>query len=151
MDTTPPQPDHRGARSPAVDFAAAARRLGAATRRIGCVAPSFRTPPRLVGVDRTVRRHDRGAVVAVRVKGRPWAAVLADMIDGIVVVNDASPAAANRLRADLWRSVDDLAAARRDAGDVVTAGGAVDPRDAGVTRAAATAAAAAAGQVRRVA
>lgn len=106
MDTTPPH----GLRSPTVDFAVAARRLAATARRSGCVAPSFRTPPRLVGVDRTLRRHARGAVVAVRVKGRPWAAVLADMIDGVVRVNDVTPAVANRLRGDLWESVADLVA-----------------------------------------
>ena len=37
---------------------------------------------RLVGVDRTLRRRGGGAVVSVRLRGRPWPAVLADMIEG---------------------------------------------------------------------
>jgi hypothetical protein len=66
------------------------------------VVPGFRTPPRLVGLDRTVRRHADGATVSVRVRGRPWAATVADMIDGVVAVNDLDARQANRLRADLW-------------------------------------------------
>ena len=46
-----------------LDFAAAARAISAASRRTGLVVPGFRTPPRLVGVDRTVRRHGDGATV----------------------------------------------------------------------------------------
>lgn len=85
-----------------LEFAAAARSLSAATRRMGLSAPSFRTPPRLVGVDRTLRRHATGATVAVRVRGRPWAAIVADMIDGVVAANRLAAAPANRVRADLW-------------------------------------------------
>jgi hypothetical protein len=88
-----------------VQFAAAARALGAAARRFGLAAPSFRTPPRLVGLDRTVRRHPQGGVVSVRLRGRPWAAVVADMIDGVVAVNRLDVRRANRARADLWHTV----------------------------------------------
>lgn len=86
-----------------VDFATAARALTRAARRAGLVGPSFRCPPRLVGVDRTIRRRPDGAIVAVRLRGRPWAAVLADMIEGVVVANALQPPAADRVRADLWR------------------------------------------------
>lgn len=85
-----------------VEFASAARLLSAAARRSGLVAPGFRTPPRIVGVDRTIRRHPAGATVSVRVRGRPWPAIAADMIDGIVVTNRLDARRANRLRADLW-------------------------------------------------
>jgi hypothetical protein len=85
-----------------VQFAAAARSLAAAARRFGLAAPTFRTPPRLVGLDRTVRRHARGGVVSVRLRGRPWAAVVADMIDGVVALNHLDVRRANRARADLW-------------------------------------------------
>jgi hypothetical protein len=88
-----------------VQFAAAARALAAAARRFGLTAPGFRTPPRLVGLDRTVRRHGKGGVVSVRLRGRPWAAVVADMIDGVVAVNRLDVRRANRARADLWHSV----------------------------------------------
>jgi hypothetical protein len=88
-----------------VQFAAAARALAAAARRFGLAAPSFRTPPRLVGLDRTVRRHPQGGVVSVRLRGRPWAAVVADMIDGVVAVNRLDVRRANRARADLWHAI----------------------------------------------
>ena len=105
----PEQPQQRGVVAPpaatTVQFAAAARALAAAARRFGLAAPTFRTPPRLVGLDRTVRRHARGGVVSVRVRGRPWVAVLADMVDGVVAVNRLDARRANRARADLWDAV----------------------------------------------
>ena len=88
-----------------VQFAAAARALAAAARRFGLAAPTFRTPPRLIGLDRTVRRHAHGGVVSVRLRGRPWVAVLADLIDGVVTVNRLDARRANRARADLWDAV----------------------------------------------
>lgn len=88
------------------DFATAARTLTREARRHGLVGPSFRCPPRLVGVDRTIRRRGDGAVVSVRVRGRPWAAVLADMIEGVVVANRLDPPESDRLRADLWSACD---------------------------------------------
>ena len=86
-------------------FAHAARTLGHEARRRGLVVPSFRCPPRVTGADRTLRRRAGGAVVAVRVRGRPWPAVLADMIEGVVVANELSPPAATRVRTDLWELV----------------------------------------------
>jgi hypothetical protein len=88
-----------------VQFAAAARALAAAARRFGLAAPTFRTPPRLIGLDRTVRRHANGGVVSVRLRGRPWVAVLADLIEGVVAVNRLDARRANRARADLWDAV----------------------------------------------
>ncbi|MGD9998811.1 MAG: hypothetical protein AB7L17_22455 [Ilumatobacteraceae bacterium] len=88
-----------------VDFSHAARLLAREARRRGLVAPSFRSPPRVVGVQRTLRRHASGGVVAVQVRGRPWAAVVADMIEGVVVVNRLVPPAADRLRTDLWQAI----------------------------------------------
>jgi hypothetical protein len=91
--------------STTAQFAQAARLLGRETRRLGIAAPSFRCPPRLVGVDRTLRRRTGGAVVAVRVRGRPWPAVLADMIEGVIVASSLSPPQADRVRAGLWQAV----------------------------------------------
>lgn len=92
-----------------VDFAHAARRLTRAAVRRGLVGPSFRCPPRLVGVDRSIRRRrdadGGGAVVAVRVKGRPREAVLADMIEGIVATNQLKPPVADRVRTELWQVI----------------------------------------------
>ena len=88
-----------------VDFSHAARLLAREARRQGLVAPSYRCPPRVVGVQRTLRRHAGGAVVAVQVRGRPWAAVLADMIEGVVVANQLMPPDANRVRTELWQAI----------------------------------------------
>lgn len=86
-----------------VDFASAARTLTREARRRGMVGPSFRCPPRLVGVDRSIRRRGDGAIVSVRLRGRPWPAVLADMIEGVVAANRLVAPEADRLRADLWQ------------------------------------------------
>ncbi len=88
-----------------VDFAHAARLLGREARRRGLVAPSYRCPPRIVGVQRSVRRFPTGVVVAVQLKGRPWLAVLGDMIEGVVVANRLLPPHADRLRTDLWQAL----------------------------------------------
>lgn len=85
-----------------VDFASAARTLTREARRQGLVGPSFRCPPRLVGVDRSLRRRGDGVIVSVRLRGRPWVAVLADMIEGTVVANQLAPPHADRLRSELW-------------------------------------------------
>lgn len=89
----------------ALDFAHAARLLGREARRRGLVAPSYRSPPRIVGVQRSLRRSPKGATVAVQLKGRPWLAVLGDMIEGVVVANGLQPPHADRLRNDLWNAV----------------------------------------------
>jgi len=85
-----------------VEFASAARALTAEARRRGLVGPSFRCPPRLVGVDRSIRRHRDRAIVSVRLRGRPWVAVLADMIEGVVAANELAAPESDRLRAELW-------------------------------------------------
>jgi hypothetical protein len=89
-------------------FVNAANLLGSVAGRFGLIAPGFRTPPRIVGVQRTVRRRPGGGVVAVAVKNRPVAAVLADMIDGVIVVNDIAPPESDTVRAALWSAVTPL-------------------------------------------
>lgn len=90
-----------------VRFAHAARALGDAARERGLVVPAFRSPPRLVDVDRTIRRRrDGGATVSVRLRGRPWSAVLGDMVEGVVVANRLAGADAMRVRTALWEVVD---------------------------------------------
>lgn len=66
------------------------------------IGPSFRCPPRLVGVDRSIRRRGDGVIVSVRLRGRPWVAVLADMIEGVITANRLVAPQADRLRGDLW-------------------------------------------------
>lgn len=92
--------------SPSLRFANAVQALGTAARRRGLSMPAFRSPPRLAGVQRSLRRRaDGGAVVAVVVRGRPWAAVLADMVDGVVAANGLTASAADAARAALWAAV----------------------------------------------
>ena len=72
--------------------------MGAAARAAGLVVPAFRCPPRLAGAHRTLRRYPGGAVVAVRLKGRSFDDVAADMVDGVIVVNRLAGDAAIRMR-----------------------------------------------------
>ena len=92
-------------------FAAAARTLGEMARAAGLVVPSFRSPPRLAGVDRTMKRQPdslgvKAVTVAVRIKGRPWVSVLADMIDGVIVANSLSGPTAGAARTVMWAAVE---------------------------------------------
>ncbi len=88
-------------------FAATARALGEVARAAGLAAPTFRSPPRVGGRLRTIRRHASGsATVSVVVRGRPWLAVVADMIDGFVTVNP--DADAGQVRDLLWGVVGDV-------------------------------------------
>jgi hypothetical protein len=89
-------------------FATAVRALGLEARRSRLEMPAFRSPPRLEGVARSLRRRADGtATIAVVVRGRPWPAVLADMVEGIVVANRLHGTDADRARGLLWASVGD--------------------------------------------
>lgn len=92
--------------SSSLRFAHAVRTLSESARLQGLEVPIFRTPPGRADAVRTVRRTRRGATVAVRVADRPWTAVLADLIDGIVVVNDLHGARAIRCRTALWSALE---------------------------------------------
>jgi len=92
--------------SSSLQFAATVRTLSTAARARDLVVPGFRTPPRVAGAERTLRRRpDGNATVAVSVKDRPYQAVVADLIEGIVVVNDLQGIAATRVRTGLWEEV----------------------------------------------
>lgn len=92
--------------SSSLQFAATVRTLGAAARARGLTVPGFRSPPRVPGAERTLRRRpDGGTTVAVVVKGRPYQAVVADLIEGIVVANGLDGTEATRVRTHLWEAV----------------------------------------------
>lgn len=93
---------HMPVTNTSIDFAHAARTIGREVRRRGLIAPGFRCPPRIAGVDRSLRRMAKGAVVSVQLKGRPWAAIVGDMIEGVIVTNQLQPPASDRLRSELW-------------------------------------------------
>lgn len=97
-------------------FAEAARQLGMAVRGLGLVMPSFRSPPRQVGRRRTLARHADGSVtVSVMVRNRLWVAVLADMIEGVVVANRMDGIDAEALRDQLWEALEGESAQREAA------------------------------------
>lgn len=90
-----------------VRFAGAVNSLSDVARRQGLTVPAFRSPPRLVGCERTIRwRADGGATVAIRLKGRLWVQVLADMVDGVVATNGLQGPEADRARTALWTAVE---------------------------------------------
>ena len=91
--------------APPIRFAELARRIGAAARAAGLVVPAFRSPPRRPGVPRTIRRLPGGPVVAVALRDRAFADVLADMVDGIVLANRLQDPAAARVRHALLDAV----------------------------------------------
>lgn len=89
--------------SQAVQFGEIARNVSNRARSLGLSSPVFKSPPRIVGVSRTLRRRPDGqAVVAVAFRNRPAGAVIADLIEGVITTNDVEGAQACRLRDDLW-------------------------------------------------
>jgi hypothetical protein len=93
-------------KGPTLRFSSAARRLGAAARAAGLVVPAFRCPPRVAGVERTIRRYPGGAVVSVTLRDRPFADVAVDMVEGVLVVNGLRGEAATRMRTALTDAVE---------------------------------------------
>ena len=76
--------------------------MAAIARGMGLLAPSFRTPPRVLGHNRTIRREGDVVLVSVMGRGRAWEAVLADMIEGVVCANEISAPQADLVRNELW-------------------------------------------------
>ena len=103
------EPSERG--PGAIRFAETARSIGRAARLRGLEVPTFRSPPGLVGVQRTIRRRGTSATGSVVVRGRPWAAVVADMVEGVVAANRLDSRRADTVRAALWMAVDEPALA----------------------------------------
>ena len=87
-------------------FASAARVLASQAHRHGLRPPGFRSPPRIVGVDRSLRRFNNRVVVSVLLRGRPFVAVLSDMVEGVVAANQLTGRNAENARTVLWSSVE---------------------------------------------
>ena len=96
---------------PALRFADTARRLGAAAHEAGLDVPAFRSPPRVPDAARTIRRYPAGAVVSVRLRGRPFTEVVSDMVDGVLAANRVPGADAPRVRSRLLASLSEHGAA----------------------------------------
>lgn len=97
--------------SSSLRFARAVQAVTTTARELGLVVPGFRSPPRLVGVHRSIKRWPGGAMVAVVVRDRPWAAVQADLVEGVIAANALTSPAADRARAALWLALEAEAAA----------------------------------------
>ena len=96
------------------EFAMAARVLASRAHRSGLVSPGFRSPPRVIGIDRSLRRINNGVVVSVRLLGRPFVAVLGDMVEGVIVANRLVGRQAEIARTLLWASVESLLVSDED-------------------------------------
>jgi len=93
-------------RSEAIGFNDAVRVVAEEARGLGLVVPGFRSPPRLPGADRTIRRSAGAPIVAVRVRGRPFADVVADVVAGVLVANGVTGRAEWRVRRRLLAAVE---------------------------------------------
>ena len=92
--------------SSSLRFARAVQALGQAARALGLMVPGFRSPPRLVGVQRSIKRWPGGATVAVVVRDRPWPAVQADLVEGVVAANALTSPSSDQARAELWLALE---------------------------------------------
>ncbi len=88
-------------------FAQAVRAISESARLQGLEVPMFRSPPRATGAVRTLRRGRRGTTVSVSVRDRPWLAVLADLVDGVVATNRLEGGPAIRCRTALWAALEE--------------------------------------------
>lgn len=94
-----------------LEFAEAARQMGHTIRANNHEVPTFRSPPKAPGQLRSLRRRSDGSVtISVALRGRSMAAILADMIDGVVAANELDGTSATSLREELWESMSDLLA-----------------------------------------
>jgi len=91
--------------APSLRFSIVAKVISEVCARCGLEVPGFKSPPRSADLDRTTRRQSSGSVVAVRIKDRPFEAVIADMIEGVILCNDLCVAKAGKLRNIMWSAV----------------------------------------------
>ncbi len=89
-----------------VRFSAAIRAVGEEARHLGLTVPGFRSPPRLAGADRTIRRGAGGPIIAVRLRGRPFADVMADVVEGVLVANGVPRGRDLRVRRKLLDAIE---------------------------------------------
>ena len=89
-----------------LDFGAAARSLARAAHLRDLVVPVFASTPSRRDLHRSIRRRNGSPVVSIRLGDRPRGAVLADMIEGIVVANYLEDSKADLVRSTLWLAID---------------------------------------------
>ena len=94
-------------RSETVAFSTAVRAVAREARSMGLAVPVFRSPPGLAGVDRTIRCRHGDLIVAVRLRGRPFGDVVADVVEGILVANAVPYGRDLRVRRRLLAAVEE--------------------------------------------
>ena len=57
-------------------------------------------------MQRSIRRNGENVVISVAVRERPWGAVVADMVEEVIVTNKLSGSRADIARSALWRAID---------------------------------------------
>lgn len=87
-------------------FAETARVIGQVARNHKLSVPTFRSPPRIQEVHRSIRRGIDFSVVSVSFSDRPASAVISDMIEGVLVANHLDKNKSDFFRALLWSSID---------------------------------------------
>ena len=87
-------------------FAETARIIGQVARSHKLSVPTFRSPPKIGEVHRSIRRGTDFSVVSVSFSGRPYSAVISDMIEGVLVANRLDKNRSDSFRALLWSSID---------------------------------------------
>jgi len=110
-----PQLQPFGSELNSVGFAAVARTLGDTARSKGWPVPAFRSPPRSLHLDRSIRHErDGSATISVRLRQRPGVAVISDMIEGVIKAAELDETGAAELRDDAWRAVAGLFETTKD-------------------------------------
>ncbi|MEC7811097.1 MAG: hypothetical protein VX476_03025 [Actinomycetota bacterium] len=92
-------------------FAETARIIGQVARSHDLSVPTFRSPPRIEEVHRSIRRGNDFSVVSVSFHDRPYNAVISDMIEGVLVANSLDKGKSDSFRALMWSSIDSYAEA----------------------------------------
>ena len=78
----------------ALEFADLVHVVNDCARKAGLIVPTWQSPPRIAGVDRSIRRREGlPATVAVRFKDRQPVAVILDMTEGLIAANNLDPTA----------------------------------------------------------
>ena len=79
------------AESISIQFSIAVRTLGRIADQLGYRIPQVRGPPPSAKYQRSVRKTgDENLSISIVIRGRPWLAILADIVEGFVIANTQS-------------------------------------------------------------
>ena len=92
------------AESVSIQFSRTIRTLGRIANQLGYVTPQFRCPPPSAQYQRSIRRNKDDLSISIVIRGRPWLAVLADIVEGFVIAN-AKSGQDSEIRNILWDTI----------------------------------------------